>query len=64
MVSGAVVVGMGTANGNPITTAGWLMALAGLGWWVWPGRKGSHISHSEAQRQAGDDDVIVYWRPG
>lgn len=35
-----------------------------IGWWSWPGRRGAHIPHAEAQAAAGDDDLIVYWRPG
>jgi len=35
-----------------------------LAWWAWPGRRGPHISHAEAQAGADDDDVIIYWRPG
>lgn len=35
-----------------------------IGWWSWPGRRGAHVSHSDAQAAAGEDDLIVYWRPG
>ncbi len=35
-----------------------------IAWWSWPGRRGRHIPHAEAQAAASSDDVIVYWRPG
>lgn len=38
--------------------------FAVFGWWSWPGRRGPHVSHREAQEAAATDDVIVYWRPG
>lgn len=40
-----------------------LLGLALL-WWTWPTRRGSHVSHTDAQAAADDDDLIVYWRPG
>lgn len=51
-------------DGSPVQAVPVLAGLAVLGWWSWPGRRGSHMSHAEAQARAGDDDVIVYWRPG
>jgi len=59
-----ILAAMGASRQSLLTTVLWLLALAVLSWWVWPGRQGTHISHAEAQDQADDDDVIVYWRPG
>ena len=33
-------------------------------WWVSPLRRGPHIDHAQAQAQARDDDLVVYWKPG
>lgn len=35
-----------------------------IGWWSWPGRRGNHVDHAEAQASAESDDLIIYWRPG
>ncbi|MGF1597410.1 MAG: glutaredoxin family protein [Acidimicrobiales bacterium] len=41
-----------------------LFLLSWLLWWTRSNRGGPHISHAAAQAAAGDNDVIVYWRPG
>ncbi len=48
------------------TVLGYLffVAFAVAAWWSWPGRRGRHRPHHEALATAGDDDIIVYWRPG
>lgn len=51
-------------DGNAGLAVVLLGVVALFGWWSWPGRRGPHRNHAEAQATAGDDDVIVYWRPG
>lgn len=65
-----VLVGAGTF----IVITSWLDSVvtgivltalfAVFGWWSWPGRRGPHVSHRDAQESAAANDVIVYWRPG
>ena len=51
-------------SGSVVMGAVLLAVLAVVGWWSWPGRAGSHVSHREATEGADAQDVIVYWRPG
>lgn len=64
-VVGAIVLIALTVTGgsNPFMFIS-VAIFAGLALWSWPGRVGRHVSHADAQAAAGDDDVIVYWRPG
>jgi len=63
--AGLVLVSMGGLGTQSVaTTAVFVTLLAVLAWWSWPGRRGSHVSHAEAQAAANEGDVIVYWRPG
>ena len=39
-------------------------ALGMLIWWTRGKGGGPHISHAAAQASAGDNDLILYWRPG
>ncbi len=64
LIAGIVVVATSIADGSWITGGVFLIVLSGLTWWSWPGRRGPHISHQEAQANASGRDVIVYWRPG
>lgn len=65
LIVAGMVVGVTTIlDGSIAMGTVLLVILAVVGWWSWPGRKGPHISHREAQDQADADDVIVYWRPG
>ncbi len=58
-----VVVGLAVVDPSPFA---WLVVVVfgAAAWWSWPGRRGRHVPHAEALAAAGDDDVIVYWRPG
>ncbi len=58
------VVAVNVAQGDIVAAAIVFLVLGLLLWWSWPGRVGSHVGHAAAQETAGDDDVIVYWRPG
>lgn len=51
------------SGGDPFSI-GALVLYTVLVWWSWPGRRGKHTPHAEAQATAAADDVIVYWRPG
>ena len=64
VAAGAAAVAVNARDGNVVFAAVLLAVFAVVGWWSWPGRPGSHLTHAEAQAGAGDDDVIVYWRPG
>ena len=64
VVAGIVAVVVNIADGNIAFAVVLLLLFAGIGWWSWPGRQGSHIAHAAAQESASADDVIVYWRPG
>ncbi len=59
---GAVVVNY--LNGRVVFASVLAAIFLVVGWWSWPGRRGAHVSHAAAQAAAGDDDLIVYWRPG
>lgn len=62
--AGLTLVIMGLIDGTLTSTVISLLVLGVAGWWMWPGRTGPHVSHADAQRAAGDQGVIVYWRPG
>lgn len=62
-VGGAVLLALAVIDGDPFSFL-FLALFAVIGWWSWPGRRGRHTPHAEAQAAAGDDDVVVYWRPG
>ena len=64
IVAGVVAVVVNYAQGNTVFATVLVGMFALLAWWSWPGRNGAHVSHAVAQANAGDDDVIVYWRPG
>lgn len=64
VVVGVVAVVVTAGDGNAGLAVVLLGVVALFGWWSWPGRRGPHRNHAEAQATAGDDDVIVYWRPG
>jgi hypothetical protein len=63
-VVGAVFLLLLAIQSNNAFGWGALVFFLVLAWWSWPLRTGRHISHADAQAGAGDDDVIVYWRPG
>lgn len=48
---------------SPAAVVGLVVLLAG-GWWVSPVHRGRHVPHASAEAEAGDDDLIVYWKPG
>ncbi|MEM8923493.1 MAG: hypothetical protein AAGD35_08300 [Actinomycetota bacterium] len=61
---GAVVMtALAIQSGNWFSWT-FLAVFLGVAVWAWPGRRGAHTAHAEAMAAAGDDDVIVYWRPG
>ena len=65
MLAGGVVVALLSFSGGSIVSGVvFVTAFAALGWWSWPGRRGTHVSHRRAHEAASDDDVIIYWRPG
>lgn len=68
ILSGLIVVVIQYVQGDilsgSIVLAGLVVASALLSWWTQPNRGGLHTNHAAAQAAAGDDDVIVYWRPG
>jgi len=64
VTAAVVAVVVNYAQGNVVFATVLLALVGGLAWWSWPGRKGSHLSHADAQANASDDDIIVYWRPG
>ena len=51
-------------SGNQVFAVILLVFFALIGWWSWPSRQGNHVDHAAAQAAAGDDDLIIYWRPG
>ena len=68
VAAGLIVVVINAIQGD-VVPATIFLALAALlfalvAWWTAPSRGGPHTSHTAAQAAAGDDDVIVYWRPG
>ena len=63
LAGAAFLVYSTVGDGSPLGF-GFLAIYALLGWWAWPGRRGRHMTHSQAQTEAGELDVIVYWRPG
>jgi ABC-type microcin C transport system permease subunit YejB len=64
VAAGVVAVVVNFAQGNTGFAVVLLVLFAGIAWWSWPGRQGSHVAHAAAQAEADDDDVVVYWRPG
>lgn len=48
---------------RPVIAVGLAVVLAG-GWWLSPLRRGRHVPHARAQAESGDDDLVVYWKPG
>ncbi|MGI9614676.1 MAG: hypothetical protein ACR2QO_17330 [Acidimicrobiales bacterium] len=64
VTAGVVAVVVNYAQGNIVFATVLVVVFALIGWWSWPGRIGAHVSHAVASASAGDDDVIVYWRPG
>ena len=62
--AGLIIAVISWLDGSFVTGAVFLALFAAVGWWAWPGRQGPHVPHQAAQSAAGDDDVIVYWRPG
>lgn len=51
------------AGFRPALVVGLAVLLAG-GWWVSPMRRGRHVRHARARAESGDEDLIVYWKPG
>lgn len=68
ILSGLIVVMIDYSQGQVVFPTIVLIALGVLLglliWWTRPGRGGPHMSQAAAQAAAGDDDVILYWRPG
>lgn len=68
IVAGFIVVAINAAQGDTafavILAIALGAALGALIWWTQPERGGPHTSHADALATAGDDGVIVYWRPG
>lgn len=68
VMAGLIVVAVNFLQGDTafatilLVLLGLLLGL--LVWWTRPSRDDAHVSHAVAQSAAGDDDVIVYWRPG
>ena len=68
VMAGLIVVVINYIQGDAVfatmllVVLGLLLGL--LLWWTRPSRGGPHVSHAAAREAAGDDDVIVYWRPG
>lgn len=65
----AALVVVGAVLARDAVDAGWpvplgLAALLAGGWWLSPLHRGRHVSHARAQAMSGDDDLIVYWKPG
>ncbi len=63
VLGGVVLLAMAVVDGSLFSYL-FFVAFAGAAWWSWPGRRGRHRPHAEALAAAGDDDIIVYWRPG
>lgn len=67
LVGGLLLANALRANGG---TVGVLIAVVlGVGaavvaWRISPLRRSGHVDHARARELAGDDGVIVYWRPG
>ena len=61
MLAQAAVEDAGLQSG---LTASLAIVVAVAAWWVSPLRRGPHIDHAQAQAQAGNDDLVVYWKPG
>ncbi|MEM9133469.1 MAG: hypothetical protein AAF962_13580 [Actinomycetota bacterium] len=59
-----VLVVLAVRSGGDVFSLGALALYSVIVWWSWPGRRGKHTPHAEALAAAGDDDVIIYWRPG
>lgn len=49
---------------SEITAVAMGSVMTWYAWWISPLRRGRHVGHRQARSRAGDDDVIVYWRPG
>ncbi len=64
VVGSGLAIGMALWGGDVVFAAVLTVVLVPLLWWVWPGRRGTHVDHEAAQRAAEADDLIVYWRPG
>lgn len=68
ILSGLIVVVIGFSQGDvvfpSILVAVLVMAGVLLTWWTRPSGGGHHVDHAVAQAAAGDEDLIVYWRPG
>ncbi len=68
ILSGLIVVVIDYIQGDTlvasIVLAGVVVAAGLLIWWTRPSGGELHVSHAEARKAAGDDDLIVYWRPG
>ncbi len=68
VLAGLIAVVINLVQGDTAFAAVLAVMVAVLGgvlfWWTRPVRGGPHISHAAAQAAAGDDDVIIYWRPG
>lgn len=64
VAAGTVAIVVNYAQGNIVFATVLVVVFALIAWWSWPGRNGAHVSHVDAQANTGDDDVIVYWRPG
>ncbi|MEL7208418.1 MAG: hypothetical protein AAGK32_09345 [Actinomycetota bacterium] len=62
-LGGVALLALAIIDGEPLSFV-FLAIFAAIGWWSWPGRRGRHVSHADAQAAAEADDVIVYWRPG
>lgn len=65
LVVGAVLAwdAIGGAGSRWVAAVGLALLLAG-GWWLSPLHRGRHVPHASAQAESGDDDLIVYWKPG
>ena len=68
ILSGLIVVVIDFSQGDvlvaSIVLAGVVVAAGLLVWWTRPSGGGFHVTHTEARKEAGDDGLIVYWRPG
>lgn len=48
---------------RPAIAVGLVVVLVGS-WWLSPLHRGRHVPHARAQAESGDDDFVVYWKPG
>ena len=49
---------------HPAAVAVLVVTLLVAAWWVSPLHRGPHVDHVRAQARAGDEDLIIYWKPG